>query len=344
MASLAGVVPQPGEEPRECVDRGQRSHTPSRNARVCAGSVSRHQAKPLKAHRAPTVPSIRAQQEVATPNRSTPNRSIARGCSAAPWPGIDLGRPTAPLQFPYKLARPNWFRYHAGGGWEEHPCELAALAGRRLVVCGETEEGRPLKVALVKKLTGDTTLTARHIRADYFTFGRTFKVLLVTNHRPIVREQSQAIWRRLRLVPFRVTIPENRQDKHLLDKLRAELPGILAWAVEGCRRWAKKGLSCPPAVQTATTAYRTDEDRVGGFLAERINDMRNVPGDCRVEKARVLAAYDQWAGQNGEDALTARALTERIRGHGYEDRVVKINKRAARCWLGMTLQAPEDGQ
>ena len=228
-------------------------------------------------------------------------------------------------------------------GREEHPTELAALAGKRLVVCGETEEGRPLKVALVKKLTGDTTLTARYIRRNYFTFTRTFKALVVSNHRPVIREQSQAVWRRLRLVPFLTTIPEGQQDKHLLDELRRELPGILAWSVEGCRRWAKEGLSCPAAVTMATASYRAEEDRVGGFIEECINDLREVPGDWKVEKARVLAAYAQWAAQNGEDALTARALTERIRGHGYEDRVAKINGRAARCWLGMMLQTTEGG-
>ena len=119
-------------------------------------------------------------------------------------------------------------------GYSEHPTEIADLAGRRLVVGWETEEGQHLRIQLIKRLTGNAKIKARYMRQDYFEFDRTFKVILCTNNKPSVQEQTVAVWRRLRLIPFNVTIPENEQDKSLLHKLKCEWSGILRWAVQGC--------------------------------------------------------------------------------------------------------------
>ena len=145
-------------------------------------------------------------------------------------------------------------------GGDEHPTEIADLLGKRLVVASETDEGRKMRIGLVKKLTGNKYLKGRFMRQDYFQFERTHKTILVTNNRPVVTETSNAIWRRLRLIPFDVTIPEARQDKRLTEKLVAEWPGILAWAVQGCIDWQQRqcDLELPEAVLQATEAYKDE--------------------------------------------------------------------------------------
>jgi P4 family phage/plasmid primase-like protien len=118
-----------------------------------------------------------------------------------------------------------------------HPTELADLFGARLVASVEVEDGRRLAESLVKQLTGGDRIKARRMREDFWEFAPTHKVFLAANHKPVVRGTDHAIWRRIKLVPFDVVIPKGEQDSRLPKKLRAELPGILAWAVHGCLEW-----------------------------------------------------------------------------------------------------------
>ena len=217
---------------------------------------------------------------------------------------------------------------------DEHPCEIAALMGKRLVVASETEEGRKLRVQLVKELTGDQTLTGRFMRQDYFSFRRTHATILVTNNKPLIAEQSHAAWRRLQLVPFTVTIPEARQDKDLAKKLKGDWPGILAWAVRGCLDWQAKGLRPPERVEAATAAYRAEEDQVAAFLADCCTQ---APG-YRTAKNVLRAAYDQWCKAAGEEPMDNRTFTQRMRAHGFEDKVVKADGTAQRAWMDVLLQ------
>ena len=118
--------------------------------------------------------------------------------------------------------------------YDRHPTEKADLHGRRLIAALETEQGRKLNEVLVKELTGGDPIRARRMREDFWEFWPTHKVFLATNHKPVITGTDHAIWERIRLIPFTVTIPRDRQDTMLADKLKAELAGILAWAVQGC--------------------------------------------------------------------------------------------------------------
>jgi putative DNA primase/helicase len=118
-------------------------------------------------------------------------------------------------------------------------------------------------------MTGGDTMVARFMRAEWFEFPMTAKVVLATNHRPEIRGTDDAIWRRIRLVPFTVTIPPDERDPQLVTILRAEKSGILNWAIAGCLDWQRDGLSAPEAVNTATAEYRTEMDKLGAFLEDR---------------------------------------------------------------------------
>ena len=228
---------------------------------------------------------------------------------------------------------------------DEHPTEIADLAGKRLVVASESEEGKKMRVGLVKKLTGNKYLKARFMRQDYFQFERTHKTVLVTNNKPIVTETSHAIWRRLRLIPFTVVIPEDRQDRHLTERLVAEWPGILAWAVRGCLEWQARqcDLELPEPVREATAEYRDESDHVADFIAERCVDWRKHPEQkMNVAKERIYGAYCSWCRDVGEDALIRAAFNGRMRGHGFVDKAAWVNGRTQKCWIDLTLGGQGD--
>lgn len=226
---------------------------------------------------------------------------------------------------------------------DEHPTEIADLHGKRLVVASEMEEGRKMRIGLVKKITGNKYLKGRFMRQDYFQFERTHKTVLVTNNKPIVTESSNAIWRRLRLIPFTVTIPESKQDKQLTEKLAAERPGILAWMVHGCLDWQRRkcDLAFPEAVQKATEEYRADSDHVADFIEERCTDWHgHEDQNMRTPKERVYLAYCAWCKGIGEDVLSRNAFNNRLRTRGFEDKPAKLSgdSKTQKCWLHLTLK------
>ena len=146
--------------------------------------------------------------------------------------------------------------------------DLARLKGARLVSTIEIEEGKQLAESLVKQVTGEDTIKARFLYSEDFEFLPNFKVWLVANNKPIIKGGDYAIWRRIRLIPFNVKIPEEKKDKELGKKLKAELPGILNWALEGCRRWQSEGLKTPKSVELATKEYEEEMDPIKEFLED----------------------------------------------------------------------------
>lgn len=209
------------------------------------------------------------------------------------------------------------------------PNDIARLRGARLVSAIETSEGRKLAEAMVKQMTGGDTIPARFMRAEWFEFTPEFKLWLATNHLPTVRGTDEAIWRRIRLVPFTVTIPERERDGELAAKLRDELPGILAWAVKGCLAWQEDGLGYPDDVRKATADYRADMDVLGGWIA----DCCRVDENAGATSAALYESYTTWCDLNRERALSKKALGLRLRERGFAvDRTGK-----ARGWAGIGL-------
>jgi len=213
---------------------------------------------------------------------------------------------------------------------EAHPTGLADLFGARLAVALETGAGRRLNEPLVKWLTGGDKLKARFMRQDFFEFEPMHKLWLATNHKPVIRGTDYAIWRRIKMIPFTVTIPEDEQDPRLVDKLRAELPGILAWAVEGCLEWQRKGLGVPDEVRRATEAYREEQDALAAFLAECCV----VSPTAKAAAKDLYQAYVAWCEQNGERPEPQRALGMRLTERGFE----RYKSHGTIWWRGLGLR------
>ncbi|MBF0460387.1 MAG: hypothetical protein HQL87_03235 [Magnetococcales bacterium] len=200
-----------------------------------------------------------------------------------------------------------------GGGI---PNDIAALAGARLVVSSEVEEGSRLNETRIKELTGSDTVSARFLHQEFFEFKPAFKLWIAGNHKPIIRGTDLGIWRRIRLIPFAVTIPESEVDPNLPAKLRAEFPGILAWAVEGCRAWQRTGLMPARAVVQATNEYRTESDLIGLFLEEACI----LDASLEVQARALYAAYRSWIEAGGGRAMTSSMLTRKLGERGFETR------------------------
>jgi len=210
------------------------------------------------------------------------------------------------------------------------PNDIADLAGARFVTAVETEEGRHLAEALVKQVTGGDALKARHLYGQLFRFHAQFKLWLAANHLPVIRGTDEAIWRRIRRVPFAVTIPEAERDRGLAETLRAERAGILAWAVAGCLGWQTLGLGTPSEVRAATARYRDEMDVIGGFLAsETISEV-----GATVTKTVLYDAYLAWALRGGESAVSKKGFGSRLKERGINDGTTGD----ARFWVGLRLR------
>jgi putative DNA primase/helicase len=218
---------------------------------------------------------------------------------------------------------------------DQHPTLLADLHGRRLVVISETGQGRNLNEDQVKTLTGGDRLRARRMREDFWEYSPSHKLLLVTNHLPDIRGRDHGIWRRIKRIDFPTTITDANSDTALPERLRAELPGILAWAVRGCLDWQRHGLATPAAVRDGVEAYREATDVIGPFLAEHCR----LADGLHVASADLYAAYRTWCQQAGEQPASQKLLAQHLTRRGLTNR--KFGKARQVHWFGIALDNDE---
>jgi len=150
--------------------------------------------------------------------------------------------------------------------YPQHSTDLAMLAGARLVIAQEVEKNKAWAEAKINSLTGGDPITARYMRQDFFTYVPKFKLMIAGNHKPSLRSVNEAVRRRLQLIPFVVTIPPEKRDKSLPEKLKPEWPGILNWALHGCLEWQQIGLAPPKVVTDASEAYFAAEDAIARWI------------------------------------------------------------------------------
>ena len=218
---------------------------------------------------------------------------------------------------------------------DRHTTELADLFGARLVTSVEVDEGKRLAEVLIKQMTGGDPMKGRFLFKDFFEWMPTHKLLLAANHKPEIRGTDHAIWRRIHLVPFTVTIPLGERDEALPAKLLAEGAGILQWALRGCLDWQQDGLRVPDTVRAATEGYRQEQDILARFLeSATIRDPQ-----AWVTAAALYGAYLAWCKKENEAAITQTAFGRRMGEYGYAS---DKGSKGARVWRGLRLTRTDE--
>jgi len=198
---------------------------------------------------------------------------------------------------------------------EKHSTGLAGLQGARLVAGSELPVGKSWDESTIKDLTGGDRMTARFMRGDFFDFDPQLTLMIAGNNQPSFRGVDEAIRARVVLVPFTVTIPPERRDKALPDKLKAEGPAILRWAIDGALDWLDQGLNVPAKVAAASTEYLDDEDTLGQFL---IDETERDPAGF-VTTTDLHERFRFWCDRQGLHAWTLHTLRKELKSRGFQD-------------------------
>jgi putative DNA primase/helicase len=231
---------------------------------------------------------------------------------------------------PYSFTLP-FSAFEKTGSTNSH--DLAATAGKRLISALEVDERATLNEARIKSMTGGDELAGRFLYRNTFNFKPTAKLFLVWNRRPAIQDESHALWRRIRLIPFTQRFEGRNEDKVLEETLKAESPGILTWAIDGFHYWLDEGLGeCPRAITLATKSYRDASDYIGQFLDECCE----FAPTATVPTTELRAAYCQWCLDNDYPESHPRQFNERLATRG-----LKREKRSIlriMTWLGLRLK------
>ena len=231
--------------------------------------------------------------------------------------------------------------------------DLADLQGCRFVSSSEVEQGQRLSLSRVKYLTGLGQIKARRLRENMITFRPTYKLFLDCNHKPVIADPNDAIWNRVKCIPFKTQIPKDEIDTGLPVKLRTELPGILRWIAEGAVLYHRDGLGDPPDVMAATEQYRQESDRLKEFFEDRCEVATG--GDANLWKkekfwvpvADLYPNYSTWAEARGDKHPLGKGL--------FDDRLQKLGRKQdrirpdggretqqIRVWLGIRFRTGQD--
>ena len=232
----------------------------------------------------------------------------------------------------YALAAPMETFTEARG--DRHPTELAMLRGARLVISEESEVGRNWNSSRIKTLTGGDPVTARHMRQDFFTFQPSWKLLLVGNHQPLLRNVDEALVRRFNILPF--NHKPASPDRELEVKLQAEWPDILRWAIEGCLEWQRHGLIRPVVVARATSTYFENQDLFASWLEEFCE--LNVMNSETVK--RLFDSYATFAQANGSHPGKSATLSDELARRGFA-RIKDTKGIRGRGFLGLRLRVSD---
>ncbi len=197
---------------------------------------------------------------------------------------------------------------------DQHSTELADLAGARLVVASETDQGQRWNEARIKSISGGEKVTARFMRQDNFTYVPQCKLVFTGNHQPELRDVGKAIRRRIHMVPF-IIAPAFR-DNHLKDKLKKEWPGILAWMIAGCLEWQKDGLRPPAVVTKASSEYFDGEDVFGAWLQDCIEITHN--DDDYITSLILYRSWQEWANARHESPGSSKRLSQALVARGFK--------------------------
>lgn len=214
--------------------------------------------------------------------------------------------------------------------------DLARLRHARFTWASENNRGARLDEAQIKELTGGDLISARFLYQESFDFQPRFKLVLLVNNVPEIRGQDDGIKNRVRVVPFRLNLaPDSeKMDKRLREKLDAELPGILAWACQGCRDWLAAGrLPQPTLVQRETADYLVEMNWFGDFVLERLR----VDAEEKLPFGDAYDAYLGWCEKRHEEPATRKTFSIMMRERGFRSKLARMNGRVQRGFEGICL-------
>jgi putative DNA primase/helicase len=207
------------------------------------------------------------------------------------------------------------------------------LPGARFAKAVEIREGRRLDEARVKSWTGGDTITVRPLYHDSFSFQPTHKLWLAFNHKPVIGDDSRAMWRRVKLIPFLHSFDSAHADSGLVEKLKAEASGILNWAIKGCLAWQKDGLKTPVAIEQATAAYEKESDPLAPFF----DDCCELGTAFQLPKGDLRNAYHDWCRANKEKPVSKNAFAEKMKSRGFGEGSTGDR----RYWTGLRLRVTD---
>lgn len=211
--------------------------------------------------------------------------------------------------------------------------DVARLKGARLVMINELEDGKRLAEAEIKNMTGGEQLTARHLHQEYITFYPQFKLHLTSNYKPSVYDNSHGLWRRINLVSWSVIVKEEEQDKHLFDKLKGELSGVLNWALSGLQDYLKNGLQPPQSVVNDTAEFRAEMDSIGQFI-ETYCCVNRADKELREGASTLYAKYSEWAKETGRQAINSTRFGNNLKDKGF----TSLKTRGVMVYCGIALK------
>lgn len=191
--------------------------------------------------------------------------------------------------------------------------DIARLPGARMVYTSEPKAGKRFAEDLIKVVTGSEVVTARHLNRDFFDFIPEMKISVACN-RPPEASDDKAFWRRVRLTPWDVSVPEGERDKHLGHKLQGEGAGILNYMIAGALDWMEGGLPVPDAVTEATQRYQDESDPLGRFLRLAVTPDRL----CRVQSSHLFDIFAAWCAFTGEKEWTQTYFSRKLTAKGFQ--------------------------
>lgn len=212
--------------------------------------------------------------------------------------------------------------------------ELAMLPGVRGLSANETEAGSKLSAQTLKNVVSTEHMAARANYGNPFSFKPTHKLIIRGNHRPIITDDDEGIWRRIDLIPFDLKLTPEQRDTGLEARLLAEAPGILRWMVEGFARWRRDGLRPPKRIRDASLAYRQESDVLGQW----IDECCEVGHGFDVGQRVAYAVFRNWCHEQGLRQVSKKSFTRSLRERGIGEGRETTGSRQY-SYTGMRLKA-----
>lgn len=223
------------------------------------------------------------------------------------------------------------------------PNDIARLRGARIITSKEPRKRIKIDEGLIKELTGNDTVSARFLNREFFDFRACGKIFIATNHKPQIAGTDNAIWNRIRLIPFDLSLSKDKIDRKLPEKLKEESSGIFNWILEGHRKWKEEGLESPEIIKQVNNEYREEEDEIGLFIKdycyveENISEQKN----CYVSVTSFKEQLNKHTGVSYGQKRISEYMTSR--GFKPKNNTAIIDNKKVRVYFGIKIQHPIEG-